>query len=117
MEKNYYCCDGGSLAVYCGGSIIRFSNGYGDGDFKVYKFESEQEYKNYVKEHFEKYNINPKEYNFKGCCFFKNAKVLNYDCYRNVDEKKANDNTIMGLNGEYAIYNNYGKIYFVKWGD
>jgi hypothetical protein len=117
MEKTYYSCDGGSLAVYCGGSIIRFSNGYGDGDFKVYKFGNENEFLEYKKEHFEKYGIKDREYYFITCCNFKNAKVLDYDCYHNVDDKKASDNTIMVLNGEYSIYRNYGKVYFVKWGN
>ena len=117
MEKAYYSCDGGSLAVFCGGSIIRFNNGYGDGDFKVYKFENENEFFEYRKEHIEKYGIKDSEYHFITCCNFKNAKVLDYDCYHNVDDKKASDNIIMVLNGEYSIYRNYGKVYLIKWGN
>ena len=116
MEKSWYSSDGGSVAVYCGGSIVRFANGFGDGDFKVYKFENEIEFFEYKRKHFEKYGIQDSEYCFIICCYFKNAKVLNYDFYHDVDDKKASDNTIMVLDGEYSIYKNYGKVYFVKWG-
>lgn len=113
MEKRLYSCDGGSLAVSCGGSIIRFSNGYGDGAFKVYHFDSYKEFDAYVDEHMELYGIEASEYTFDMVCDFKDAKVLDYDCIPN-DKSIIEKHTIMSLNGRYFVYHNYGKVYFVK---
>ena len=61
MEMYWYSCDGGSLAVYCGGSVIRIANYYGDGTFKVYRVEDFKEFEKYKAEHFELYGIEDKE--------------------------------------------------------
>lgn len=103
MIKEYYYCDAGSLAIRCGGSIIRFSNGIGDGSYKVYVL-SKQEWENYQAEH-EQYGL---KYNYLTLCDFKDAEVLSYDCPNNLTT------TITVLNGEYLIYNCYGKMYLVK---
>lgn len=36
MIKDYYSCDGGSICVKCGNNFIKFPNSIGDGVFKVY---------------------------------------------------------------------------------
>jgi hypothetical protein len=116
MEKYYYICDCASLAVYCGGSIIRIRNNYGDGRFKVYVFDNNKEFDEYKNDH-KKYGIKDRDYDFVACHYFKQAKILNYDCYENLDDTSASKHTLAELNGTYAVIVNYGKIYFVKWGD
>lgn len=113
MKKKTYRCDAGSVAVLCGESIIHFNNGYGDGNFKIYEFESEIDFEEYKKEHFEKYDIELKDYKFITGCEFKNARVLDYDCLHL--ENITEENILFELNGRYGIYYNYGKIYFVKY--
>lgn len=119
MKKGYYSCDGGTIAVYCGGSIIRYSNGYGDGDFKAYLFESDQEFLEYKQEHLEKYGIEENDYRFISTAYFKDAKVLDYDCYKPkyFEDDNYKESVIFELNGYYIIYKNYGKVYFIKYKD
>lgn len=111
MKKGYYSCDAGSLTVECGGSIIYYPNGYGDGDFKVYLFDDKSEWNSYVKEHELKYGITKNKYKFETIANFNNARVLNYDCLKKVDE----ENVIFTLNGHYSIYSFNGHIVFVKY--
>ena len=113
MIKNNYSCDCGCIAIKCGESIINFHNGYGDGYFKVYVMENDEEFWNYKEEHFEKYGMQLNQYRYITSCLFNKAQVLEYDCLQ-VD-KITEENVLFELNGDYAIYNNNGKIYFVKW--
>lgn len=112
MLKKLYCCDCASLSVECGGSIIDFHNGLGDGTYEVIKFESEKEYQEFLDNN----NVNRKFVRFITSCYFKNARVLDYDCLRNKDNIK-DENVLFTLNGTYAILNNEGNMYLVKWED
>ena len=109
MLKKIYFCDCASLSVECGGSIIDFHNGLGDGSYKVYVFESEKEFQKWVGD-----NLFKKHYHFITSCYFKNAGVLNYDCLKNKDIIQ-DENVLFTLNGTYAILNNDGDMYLVKW--
>ena len=106
-----YSCDCGCLAVWCGGSIILFNNGYGDGCHKFYvgsraDFESFTEAK----------GIKPK---FLTACIFKDALVLNYDCPVVYEDGSVADpyKTSVVLNGRYGIYCHEGSVFFEKWKD
>lgn len=115
MEKKYYTCDAGSIAVECGGSYILYSNGYGDGGFKVYLFDSDIEFNAYIEEHVNKYNVSEKDYKFNSCAIFNNANVLDDDSLKNLSSEQLKQHTLFTLNGRYGIYHNCGKVYFVKW--
>ena len=110
MERNYYNCDGGTIAVECGGSIIRYNNGWGDGTYEVCKFESEEEFRTY-KEEQKKYSIGKYDYEFISSAYFKDARVLEYDCLETI----SSENVLFILNGVYGIYYYCGKVFFVKW--
>lgn len=111
MKMKYYSSDRGCIAIGCGGSIIRISNEYGDGFFlKCYHFSNVRKFAEYVKEHDKLYGIKEKDYHFISCCDFANAHVLHYDCLKEIKL----ENILFTLNGEYSIYVNYGKVYFVK---
>ena len=113
MEKKYYDCDAGSVLVECGGSFIHFDNGYGDGNFKVYLFDSKEEFDQYIEDHL-KYGIEEKQYRYNTQALFKNAKVLDYDCLFRCNNDVLIEHTLFTLNGRYYIYYNDGKVYFVK---
>lgn len=115
MEKKYYTCDAGSVAVECGGSYILYNNGYGDGVFKVYLFDNQEEFDNYIEDHSNKYNIPDSDYRFSSCAIFNNANVLDDDCLKNLSPEQLKQHTLFTLNGRYGIYYNSGKVYFVKW--
>ena len=110
MEQGKYCCDGGCVVVKIGKrNFIHYNNGVGDGEYEVFKFESNQEFGDYLnKNHIlEPYYI--------GCAEFYNAEVLDYDCSHIIA------NTLFKLKGRYSIYNNNsldytrcGDVYFVK---
>lgn len=111
MKKYFYSCDTGSIAVSCGGSIIKFNNGYGDGCFKVYEG-SEKDFEEYKKEHYQYPFMEDKNYRFVTSSYFFKAYVLNYDCLE--PNNITTENCLFELNGKYDIYYLDGKIYFVK---
>ena len=112
MKKNLYSADGGTIAILCGGSIVHFNNCYGDGCFKAYLFDDEEDFNNYKEEHKQYSNMQEKDYYYQGLHYFDNAKVLDYDCLK---PNHINDeNVLFILNGNYTIYSNYGKVYFIK---
>ena len=112
MEWNFYSADGGTIAILCGGSIVRFNNCYGDGSFKTYLFNDGDEFNNYKEEHKQYSNMEEKDYHFQGLHYFDNAKVLNYDCLK--PNQIKDDDVLFILKGNYTIYSNNGKVYFIK---
>lgn len=113
MKQANYCCDGGCVTVKIGKrNFIHYNNGVGDGDYKVFEFESDQEFEEYCAKHY------IRDPYYKGSATFYNAEVLDYDC-------STNANTLFKLKGWYAIYNNNnrldynrcGDVYFVKISD
>ena len=119
MLKEIYTADAGTIQIQCGDSNIGIDNNYGDGQFKAYRFDSGKEFENYKIEHYSFKNMNDTDYKFSGIHHFTDAHVLNYDCFEPgkdryfIFEKK----TLFTLNGTFAIYDNQGKVYFVKHND
>lgn len=113
MKERYYECDCGSVAIECGGSIIKVPNGYGDGYFKVIEFENDDEFYKYREEYKKTHFIDKVSFQFLCVCEFENARLLAYDCLKKSDNLDIN--TLCILNGTYAIYNNRGEVYFIKW--
>ncbi len=107
MKKEYVSAEVGSVAVQIGDNTILIPNGLGDGSYKVYEMTNE-EFNEYCKDH-EKYEL---KYNWLTRCKFSDAMVMYYDCYEDKDNVK--ENSVFILNGTYDIYNNYGKVYFIK---
>lgn len=104
LVKNY-SADRGSVAVLCGDSKILFPNGYGDGYFKVYVFDSEDEFNAFIDD------------SLIDCRFFTNCEFRNA-CVLDDDTAMVAD-TLFILFGNYAIYqgigSEFGDMYFVKW--
>lgn len=111
MKERMYECDCGSVAIECGGSIIKIPNGYGDGYFKVIEFENEMEFNMF--KYSKNYLVDKVSFQFLCVCDFENARLLAYDCLKKTDNLDIN--TLCILNGTYAIYNNRGEVYFIKW--
>ena len=109
MKQGTYSCDCGSVAVRIGENLILYGNGVGDGEYEVFEFESEKEFKEYCKKH----GVH-KPY-FISSATFTDAQVVDCDCgpIRYL-------NTLFELNGRYGIYNSNtgwnlaGEVYFVK---
>ena len=98
-----YYCDGGNVAINCGGSIIRISNNYGDCRSRIYIMESEREFKEYTFDNHEPV--------FYGLWHLENAILLDYD----YPDKDTPCKTGVILNGDYYIYiGDSGKVFFVK---
>lgn len=109
MKKANYSCDCGSVMVNCGGCYIRYHNGYGDGCFEAYVFDSEQEFNQYISN---ETNINKNDIEFVTSSYFKEAYIMSYDIPNMISHQ------IMKLeNGQFAIYHYNGDVYFVKWED
>ena len=110
MEQGKYGCDGGCIVVKIGKrNFIHYNNDVGDGVYDAFKFESNQEFRDYLNKH---HILEPY---YKGCAVFYNAEVLSYDC------SYSNANTLFKLKGRYDIYVNNtldltrrGDFYFVK---
>lgn len=107
IKRKFYYSESGCVAIYCGGSIIRYRNGYGDGQFAI-NVCTEKEIKELQKHHI------IQDLEFLTTAYFKNGRVLSYDQYGQIDMKNDNCKTLFILNGEYAIYNYNGDVYFVK---
>lgn len=116
MIKKMYSCDAGSIQIQCGESYINFPNCYGDGCFKAYLFDSNDEFNKYKEEHYIYPDMQKDNYHYEGQHYFTGAKVLNYDCFEpGVDFIYSMCKEILfELNGKYNIWANYGKVYFVK---
>lgn len=109
MKQGTYNCDCGSAAVRIGENLILYGNGVGDGQYKVFEFESEKEFSEYRKK------VGVPEPYFIDSAIFKGAQVVDCDC-----GIIKNLKPLFELNGRYAIYNSNcswaqaGEVYFVK---
>lgn len=121
MIKKRYDCDMGSVLVNCDGNLIRFSNGYGDGDYDVYCLENSEDFKKLEKDCL-----------FLGMQYFKKAYVCNYDCLKLEDIERVNEDGclirgnieegnysieqiyLFELSGEYGLFCQNGDMFFVK---
>ena len=112
MKQGTYNCDCGSAAVRIGENLILYSNGVGDGEYRVFEFENKEEFRKYCKS---AHVLDPL---FLSSATFKDAEVVDSDC-----GCIKNLNTLFKLNGRYGIYNSNagwelsGEVYFVKWED
>lgn len=108
MKVYDYIADGGSVAIVCGNSMIRFPNNHGDNDnLQILVFDSIEEF-----DKFDDKCICQNKPQFLSYSSFDNAKVLDYDCY--CYRKITEDCVLFTLTGNYMVYARLGDIYFVK---
>lgn len=108
MKILYYTCDAGSLAIECGESIILIGNNWGDGEYSLFLFDEYSEWASHP---------HKKDFQFVNAHRFKDAKVLNYDCF-DIGQTKCGfveKKILTTLNGRWAFYTYHGAIFAVKW--
>ena len=83
MLYSYMSDRGGLLLKHIGGAEILLSNGYGDGTFKYYVFDSEKELKDHLTKNFENYNsLTPLSVYITTFGW----KIMAYDCEPDYDD-------------------------------
>lgn len=117
MQQKYYSADRGCCTILINmNNVIDILNDYGDGYFKIYLFDNEDEFTEYKQEHLQYSFMQECDYHIAGRYIFNNALVLEDDCIHqhisNIDKLK--EYALFTLNGNYYIYVNNGKIYIVK---
>ena len=97
----------GSIAILCGGSVIRFNNGFGKGTFYslYYVFNGNDAFNKFL-------TVKNLKISYVTTCDFQNAIILENDCF--IESKLNEYKTETILNGKYDIYNCNGKIFFIK---
>lgn len=96
MKKYTYYCDGGSLKLGNGNFTATYGNDFGDGDFEVRIYDSEEEV-------MKDYELN--QLNFKGSVEGE-ISIYEYDCGNEI---------LTTINGRYGIYAHCGDIILEKW--
>lgn len=80
MKQWYYTADAGSVKlIHKSGASILLHNGYGDGFFKYYVFDSYKQMEEHIAS---RYAVKESKISLRG----KGWKVMDYDCTSNYDD-------------------------------
>lgn len=108
-KYEYYDCEGASILIGTANSATSFSNGYGDGSFKVSILDKEDSIEQFKSEQFH-YG----RWDFVGSVRGEHINVYSLD-YINGDELRDKRNILYTLSGRYGVYCKDGDIVLVKW--
>ena len=105
MKEYRYCADVGSLVLGNLDFISGYSNGFGDGYFRVIVLDSRNELK---------YIPNYQDYRFETTVFGK-FNVYDYDCLQTKEDLSDPEHILTTLEGRYAVFCNKGDMIMEKW--
>lgn len=104
MKK--YSCDGGTIMIGTKDCRICLPNGYGDGDFSVNVFKTQEQKEEFHK----KYN----KFEWVGTIEGTEINIYSYDCLTQEEVEDVKSNVLYTLSGRYGIYIYYGEVILVS---